>query len=223
MANSTYLQAFRSNELNGRNDNRRVRDSQFSVNRGPILIGEYADRPEQTDERPVQVPARPTRPGRSTLRSTGFYSYLYGRTGIELTQNSELNGSDPSMAFRRIIDVISNRPQQGGSVDADAERGGPAGGVRRRWPGRPARWSRSSRRPAAILAMVTDAVVRPERAGHPRPERRSDAAWKQLTDDPDKPMLEPGGPGDSTRRARRSSWSPRPRRCRAASTRRRPR
>src|SRR2546430_2109418 len=31
--------------------------------------------------------------------------------------NSELNGSDPSMAFCPIIDVISNRPQQGRSVN----------------------------------------------------------------------------------------------------------
>ena len=39
MANSTYLQAFKAGEINGRNDNRRVRDAQFSIDRGPILIG----------------------------------------------------------------------------------------------------------------------------------------------------------------------------------------
>ena len=31
MANSTYLQAFQANEINGRNDNPRVRDAQFSI------------------------------------------------------------------------------------------------------------------------------------------------------------------------------------------------
>ncbi|MET7278651.1 penicillin-binding transpeptidase domain-containing protein [Kribbella sp. NPDC005582] len=115
MANSTYLQAFRSNEINGRNDNRRVRDSQFSVDRGAILIGNKAiAESKPSDDRfkyqrtysdgPVYAPV------------TGYYSYVFGRAGIELTQNSELNGSDPSLAFRRIIDVISNRPQQGASV-----------------------------------------------------------------------------------------------------------
>ncbi len=39
MANSTYLQAFRAGEINGKNNNRRVLDEQFSVDRGPILIG----------------------------------------------------------------------------------------------------------------------------------------------------------------------------------------
>ncbi|GAA0574569.1 penicillin-binding transpeptidase domain-containing protein [Kribbella sandramycini] len=115
MANSTYLQAFRSDELNGRNDNRRVRDSQFSVDRGAILLGNTPiAKSDPVDDRfkyqrsyangPVYAPV------------TGYYSYVYGRAGIELNMNSELNGSDPSLAFRRIIDVISNRPQKGASV-----------------------------------------------------------------------------------------------------------
>ena len=115
MANSTYLQAFRANEINGRNDNRRVRDSQFSVNRGPILIGStpVAQSKPSNDRFKYQ---RTYSSGPVYAPVTGFYSYRFGRAGIELTMNSELNGSDPSMAFRRIIDVISNRPQQGGSV-----------------------------------------------------------------------------------------------------------
>ncbi|WP_427887245.1 peptidoglycan D,D-transpeptidase FtsI family protein [Kribbella sp. GL6] len=115
MANSTYLQAFRSSEINGRNDNKRVRDSQFSVNRGPILIGTtpIAKSDPSNDQFKYQ---RKYPSGLVYAPATGYYSYLFGRGGIELTMNSELNGSDPSMAFRRIIDVISNRPQQGGSV-----------------------------------------------------------------------------------------------------------
>ncbi|GAA1568409.1 penicillin-binding transpeptidase domain-containing protein [Kribbella hippodromi] len=115
MANSTYLQAFRSNEINGRNDNNRVRDSQFSVNRGPILIGNTPiAKSDPANDRFKYQRTYPSGPVYAPV--TGFYSYLFGRGGIELTMNSELNGSDPSMAFRRIIDVISNRPQQGGSV-----------------------------------------------------------------------------------------------------------
>ncbi|HET6743773.1 MAG TPA: penicillin-binding transpeptidase domain-containing protein [Kribbella sp.] len=115
MANSTYLQAFRANEINGRNDNNRVRDSQFSVNRGPILIGSTPVAQSKPSEDRFKY-QRTYASGPVYAPVTGFYSYLYGRGGIELTMNSELNGSDPSMAFRRIIDVISNRPQQGGSV-----------------------------------------------------------------------------------------------------------
>ena len=115
MANSTYLQAFRANEINGRNDNNRVRDQQFSVNRGPILIGStpIAQSKPSNDRFQYQ---RTYASGPVYAPVTGFYSYNFGRSGIELSQNAELNGSDSSMAFRRIIDVISNRPQQGGSV-----------------------------------------------------------------------------------------------------------
>ena len=110
MANSTYLQAFRANEINGRNDNNRVRDSQFSVNRGPILIGSTPiAQSKPTNDRFKYQRTYPS--GQTYAPVTGFYSYLFGRSGVELTMNAELNGSDPSMAFRRIIDVISNRPQ----------------------------------------------------------------------------------------------------------------
>lgn len=115
IANSTYLQAFRAGELNGRNDNRRVRDQQFSVNRGPILIGNapIARSVESNDQYKYQ---RTYSSGPLYAPATGFYSFQFGRAGIELNQNSELNGSDPSLAFRRVVDVLTNRRQQGASV-----------------------------------------------------------------------------------------------------------
>ncbi|WP_020386652.1 peptidoglycan D,D-transpeptidase FtsI family protein [Kribbella catacumbae] len=115
MANSTYLQAFRSNELNGRNDNTRVRDEQFSVNRGPILIGSspIAQSKETNDQYKYQ---RTYSDGPLYAPVTGYYSFQFGRGGIELNQNSELNGSDPSLAFRRVVDVLTDRRQQGASV-----------------------------------------------------------------------------------------------------------
>ncbi|MGY4771347.1 peptidoglycan D,D-transpeptidase FtsI family protein [Kribbella sp. CWNU-51] len=185
MANSTYLQAFRSNELNGRNDNRRVRDSQFSVNRGPILIGStpIAQSKPTNDRFKYQrvYPAGPT-----YAPATGFYSYLYGRSGIELTRNSELNGSDPSMAFRRIIDVISNRPQQGGSVtltlNAAAQQAaydglaGKTGAVVALEP-----------KTGRVLAMATRPSYDPNvLASHDL--NKVGAAWKKLNADKDKPL-----------------------------------
>ncbi|MEV6417049.1 penicillin-binding transpeptidase domain-containing protein [Kribbella sp. NPDC051718] len=115
IANSTYLQAFRSNELNGRNDNRRVRNEQFSVNRGPILIGNtlIARSVESNDQYKYQ---RTYSNGPLYAPVTGYYSFQFGRGGIELNQNSELNGSDPALAFRRFVDVLTDKGQQGASV-----------------------------------------------------------------------------------------------------------
>ncbi|TDD59015.1 penicillin-binding protein 2 [Kribbella antibiotica] len=196
MANSTYLQAFRSNELNSRNDNARVRDSQFSIDRGPILIGNMpiaSSKP--VDDRfkyqrtysngPVYAPV------------TGYYSYIFGRAGIELNQNSELNGSDPSLAFRRIIDVISNRPQQGASVSLTLNA-----------PAQLAAYKAMGNKKGAvvaiepktgkILALVTTPSYDPNQlAGHDLDKVAAD--WKKLGADPDKP---------TTNRAVRETYPP---------------
>ncbi|MEV6265922.1 penicillin-binding transpeptidase domain-containing protein [Kribbella sp. NPDC051936] len=185
MANSTYLQAFRANEINGRNDNNRVRDSQFSVNRGPILIGSTpVAQSKPSDDRfkyqrtyasgPVYAPV------------TGFYSYLFGRGGIELTMNAELNGSDPSMAFRRIIDVISNRPQQGGSVtltlNAAAQQAAYSG-----LAGKTGAVVAIEPKTGRILAMASRPSYDPNLLASHDSEKVG-AAWKNLNADKDKPL-----------------------------------
>jgi len=185
MANSTYLQAFRANEINGRNDNNRVRDSQFSVNRGPILIGSTpVAQSKPSDDRfkyqrtyasgPVYAPV------------TGFYSYLFGRGGIELTMNAELNGSDPSMAFRRIIDVISNRPQQGGSVtltlNAAAQQAAYSG-----LSGKTGAVVAIEPKTGRILAMASRPSYDPNQLASHDSEKVG-TAWKTLNADKDKPL-----------------------------------
>jgi len=186
MANSTYLQAFRSNEINGRNDNRRVRDSQFSVDRGAILIGNKAIvESKPSDDRfkyqrtysdgPVYAPV------------TGYYSYVFGRAGIELTQNSELNGSDPSLAFRRIIDVISNRPQQGASVtltlNAAAQQAAYKG--LSKYKGAVVAIEPKT---GKILALATTPSYDPNKlSGHDLGKVADE--WNRLGKDPDKPTL----------------------------------
>jgi peptidoglycan glycosyltransferase len=185
MANSTYLQAFRANQINSRNDNNRVRDSQFSVNRGPILIGStpVAQSKPSNDRFKFQ---RTYASGPVYAPLTGFYSYRYGRSGIELTMNSELNGSDPSMAFRRIIDVISNRPQQGGSVtltlNAAAQQAAYSG-LGKKVGAVVAIEPKTGR----ILAMATTPSYDPNRlATHDN--TKADAAWKSLLEDKSRPL-----------------------------------
>ncbi|MFG1624369.1 peptidoglycan D,D-transpeptidase FtsI family protein [Kribbella sp. NPDC049227] len=185
MANSTYLQAFRAGELNGRNDNRRVRDSQFSVNRGPILIGSTPiAKSEQSNDRFKFQRTYPAGPTYAPL--TGFYSYLFGRGGIELTMNSELNGSDPSMAFRRIIDVISNRPQQGGSVtltlNAAAQQAAYAG-----LAGKTGAVVALEPKTGKVLAMASRPSYDPNQLASHDLDKVSDA-WKRLNADPNKPL-----------------------------------
>jgi peptidoglycan glycosyltransferase len=188
MANSTYIQAFRADDLNARNGNRRITDSQYSVNRGPILVGNT----------PIAVSA-PSNDKYEYLRKypgggyyahvTGYYSYIYGRSGIEQSENAALNGTDPSMVFRRVIDVLTDKRQQGAGVQltlnprAQAaaflglEKKGYKGAVVAIEP-----------KTGKILASVSLPSYNPDQlASHDF--GKVEQAWKQLNANPEKPML----------------------------------
>jgi peptidoglycan glycosyltransferase len=185
MANSTYLQAFRAGDLNGRNDNRRVRDQQFSVNRGPILIGStpIAQSKESNDRFKYQR-SYPTGPVYAPL--TGYYSYLYGRAGIELNQNSQLNGSDPSMVFRRVVDVVTDRRQQGASVSLTLNAAAQQAAYRG-LAGKKGAVVAIEPKTGKILALVSRPSYDPnELASHDL--TKVGAAWKRLNEDKDRPM-----------------------------------
>lgn len=185
MANSTYLQAFRAGDLNGRNDNRRVRDSQFSVDRGPILIGSAPiAQSKPSDDRFLFQRTYAGGPGYAPV--TGYYSYLYGRAGIELNQNSQLNGSDPSLVFRRVVDVATGKRQQGASVgltlNPAAQRAAYAG-----LAGKKGAVVAIEPKTGRVLALVSRPSYDPnELAGHDLD--KVSAAWKKLTEDKDRPM-----------------------------------
>jgi penicillin-binding protein A len=185
MANSTYLQAFQAGHLNGKDGNRRVRDSQFSVDRGPILVGSTPiAQSKPSDDRFVYQ--RTYDAGPSYAHVTGYYSYLYGRAGIELTENSQLNGSDSSMVFRRVVDVITDRRQQGASVgltlNPQAQRAAYEG-----LAGKSGAAVAIEPKTGRILALVSRPSYDPnELAGHDL--TKVTAAWKRLIKDKDRPM-----------------------------------
>jgi peptidoglycan glycosyltransferase len=185
MANSTYLQAFQAGHLNGKDGNRRVRDSQFSVDRGPILVGSTPiAQSKPSDDRFVYQ--RTYNHGPSYAQVTGYYSYLFGRAGIELTENSQLNGSDASMVFRRVVDVVTDKRQQGASVgltlNPEAQRAAYEG-----LAGKSGAAVAIEPKTGRILALVSRPSYDPnELAGHDL--TKVNAAWKRLTQDKDRPM-----------------------------------
>jgi peptidoglycan glycosyltransferase len=115
LVNANYWQAVKADDLSARNDNKRVRDAEFSRERGPILV---AGRPIA---RSVKV-----RDQFSYLRRypqpllyahlSGHYSYLFGASAIEHSQNGILSGSDPRLFVSRVADLVGNAQPEGGSV-----------------------------------------------------------------------------------------------------------
>jgi len=99
--------------------NRRVLLRTYDRERGSIVLGTGPTR--QTIAKSV-----PTKDALKYLRTypggvvyapvTGFYSLIYGRTGVERLQDRVLSGEDDRLFVRRLSDYVTGRAPAGGSV-----------------------------------------------------------------------------------------------------------
>jgi peptidoglycan glycosyltransferase len=115
LLNSTYLQYVDAGNLNSRSDNKRVRDAEFSRKRGAIVAGGTS----VAESVPVRDPykyQRVYKQPRKYAQLTGYFSYIYGRTAVEASQNDILSGSDSRLFVNRIVDMLGNSQPKGGSV-----------------------------------------------------------------------------------------------------------
>jgi peptidoglycan glycosyltransferase len=115
LLNATYVQYVDAGDLNDRNDNRRVRDAEFSRERGAILVGGKAVAESVKVDDRFDFQRRYLQPFKYA-HLTGFFSYVYGATAVESNQNDILSGSDPRLFVNRVVDTLSNTPPKGGSV-----------------------------------------------------------------------------------------------------------
>jgi peptidoglycan glycosyltransferase len=115
LANVNYIQVFQADDLNERAGNTRVLLDEYARQRGPILVGgtPVAYSVKTTDDLAY---LRRYRQPKLYGHLTGYYSYIYGSSGIERAQNSVLAGTDNRLFVRRIVDLVTNRQPQGGSV-----------------------------------------------------------------------------------------------------------
>jgi peptidoglycan glycosyltransferase len=115
LLNASYLQYLHADDLNDRSDNHRVRDAEFSRKRGAILVaGTPVAESRPTDDQFKYQRGYPQSFKYAHL--TGFYSYIYGSTAVESSQNDILSGSDERLFVDRIADLVSNSQPEGGSV-----------------------------------------------------------------------------------------------------------
>ncbi len=121
LLNSTYLQYVDAGDLNSRADNKRVRDAEFSRKRGAIVAGgtSVAESRKTSDQYVYQrVYKQPLK----YAQLTGYYSYVYGRSAVESTENEILSGSDPRLFVNRVVDLLGNSQPKGGSVSLTVNR-----------------------------------------------------------------------------------------------------
>jgi penicillin-binding protein A len=115
LANVNYIQVFKSGDYNDNADNTRVLLDEYARKRGDILVGgtpvAYS---KKTDDDLVYL--RRYRQPQLYGHLTGYYSYIFGPSAIEAAQNPVLAGTDDRLFVRRIVDLVTNRQAQGGSV-----------------------------------------------------------------------------------------------------------
>lgn len=115
LLNANYLQVVRADDLHNNSHNPRLIAEEYSRQRGPILVGgEPIVRSVATDDRLKYL--RTYSQGKLYAPATGFYSLVYGASGIEAESNSILAGTDNSLFVRRIIDLLTGTQPKGGSV-----------------------------------------------------------------------------------------------------------
>lgn len=190
LVNANVVQVVQADSLNTRDGNRRVIDEQFSRERGAILVdGTAVAESVPADDRWRFQRQYPEGPLYAPI--TGYFSYIYGQSAIERSQNSILSGSDNRLFVNRVVDLLGNEEPQGGSVeltlDPVAQRAA-AEGLRDLGEGTRGAVAAINPQTGQILAMVTQPTYDPNvLASHDLAATQE--SWDQLTENPVQPML----------------------------------
>jgi peptidoglycan glycosyltransferase len=117
MGNMTYVQVIKADEYREDARNTRTQLEEFSRERGQIIASGQSlasSTPIEHDRYKFQ---RTYPNGPLYAPVTGFYSFFYGSNGVERANDKILNGTDDSMAFGRLSDMITGNTPRGGSVE----------------------------------------------------------------------------------------------------------
>ncbi len=115
MVNVTVIQVFLAGDYRNGPGNKRVEREEYRVERGPILVG--ADPIARSVETRGSLRyLRVYQDGPMNVSATGFYSIIYGATGLERTENDILSGSADLFFVDRLEQLIAGRQPKGGGV-----------------------------------------------------------------------------------------------------------
>jgi penicillin-binding protein A len=115
LANVNYLQAFEAANLTNKPGNSRAFAAQFQYQRGEITTADGKVIAESKNVGGVYKYQRVYPLGPEYAPATG-YDALYTASGVESAENSFLTGNSSNLAVRNVIDMITNKPRKGATV-----------------------------------------------------------------------------------------------------------
>ncbi len=116
MLNSTYAYLFRSDSLNANPANRRVRDSQFGTDRGDIMVGNTAVVTSNPVEDQYKFQRTYTQ-GALYAPVTGYYSFLFGGSGLEKSYSAQLSGTSDAQFLQNLVNAATGKRPKGATLE----------------------------------------------------------------------------------------------------------
>lgn len=191
---TTWIQFVTAQDLRERPGNRRTLIDTYNRERGAILVdGTAIARSEatNTDLGWIRRYDQATR----YAHVTGYWSFTYGAgLGLERARNSVLAGTDDSLFYQRLVDVVTGRPPQGASLELTLDPAVQAAAIEALGDRRGAAVALDPRT-GAILALVSRPSFDPN-ALSSHQLTSVDEAYVQLTEDPEKPLVNRAIAGD---------------------------
>jgi peptidoglycan glycosyltransferase len=115
IANANYVQVFEGDRLRTDPGNTRVLLDEYERQRGQVVVGgTIVAESRLTDDKLKYLRVYKGKDVYAPV--TGYYSLIYGSSGIERAENDLLNGSDNRLFTRRLSDLLTGRDPKGGNV-----------------------------------------------------------------------------------------------------------
>lgn len=113
--NLNFVQVVKGNDYRNHVGNSRVLLTEYSSPRGQIVVqGSAVAQSVATTDELKYLRKYPGGPVYAPV--TGYYSYIYGDSGIEDAENAVLSGDDPRLFGSQLADILTGRDKRGGSV-----------------------------------------------------------------------------------------------------------
>lgn len=187
IVNINVVQVGEAGSLNANHLNNRPLLEEYDHPRGPIVVG-GVDVAKSVPTHDTYKYLRTYPQGSLYAAATGYYSLIYGSTGVEHAEDQVLAGTDDRLLAQRLTDYFAGRTPQGGSVlltlDPQAQQAAAAG-----LSGHQGAVVALDPRTGAIRALYSSPSYDPSQlASHSGSTVRQ--AWHSLITDPGDPLLD---------------------------------